>query len=146
MKRFQFKLDPALRLRSQAEEQAQVELAEKLRLAGMEERRLEELRQELRTHRSYRAGLQRGAFDPTVLLQADRYGDALEAAAVTQQARVTQAAAAVEASREALRQRRMEREALERLRERRLEEYRREALRVEQQGLDETAVLRWRDA
>jgi flagellar FliJ protein len=144
MKRFQFTLDPALRLRRRREEEAQVALAERQRSLVREEAQLAELRRDLRRHEQARADLQRRALDVSALVDADRYGDALYRALLLQEERVHAAAEAVEAARAQLHRCRVDRETLERLRERRLEDHRREALREEQEALDEAFVLRWK--
>jgi flagellar FliJ protein len=133
-----------LRLRRRLEEQAQMELAEKQRLLALEQARADEVRRELERHDGCRAALQHSGLVIQALIDAEQYREALARTLFHHQQRAAEAMAAVEASREALLQRRTDREALERLRERRLEEYRQEERRVEQQTLDESSGLRWR--
>jgi flagellar export protein FliJ len=144
MRRFTFRLEAALTLRRRLEEQAQVQLAESERQREREQAQLAELQRERERHEICRAGLQRQELDIAALVDADRYGDALDRALQAQEQRLLAAHAAVDASRDLLQQRYRDREALERLRARQLEEYRQEALRVEQAALDEAFVLRWK--
>lgn len=143
MRRFRFSLDPALRLRRSQEDAARRDLAECQRILVREEAQLQELRAELQRHDAYRARLQRESVDVSVLMDADRYAQAILISSFAQERRVEEAMLAVEEARRALSERRIDRETLERLRERRLEEHRQEQLRQEQAALDEAAVLRW---
>jgi flagellar protein FliJ len=143
MRRFVFRLEQALTLRRRLEEQAQVALAESERRREHEHAQLVELHRERERHETCRAGLQREALDITVLVDADRYAEALARTLQAQEQRLHVAHAAVDATREALQQRYRDREAMERLRARQFEEYRQETLRAEQAALDEAFVLRW---
>src|SRR5207253_9069741 len=98
----------------------------------------------LRRHEERRATLQTESVEITALTDAEHYAQTLVRKLTEQEERVRESAAAVEACRAALQQRRTECEALERLRDRRLTEHRAEQLRTEQQSLDESSVLRWR--
>ncbi len=144
MRRFHFSLEPVLRLRQRLEEQALVELALRQRQL---EREQAELEKSVRVHQAFetdRAALQRQPVEISVLVDADRYGQALARAVSQQQERARSAAIAVEEGLQALQQRRIERETIDRLRERRWREHREQELRDEQQALDEISVLRWR--
>ena len=149
MRKFRFTLDPVLRLRRRLEEQAQIDLAGKQRC--LERERWEEgrARSALQRFHLHRAGLQRPPasgypVDIRVLRAADRYAEALAHTLLLRQQSVRRAAADVDAGLAELLQRRVERESLEHLRKRRLAAHNAERERVEQQLLDEAAVLRWR--
>jgi flagellar FliJ protein len=144
MQRFRFSLDPVLSHRKRREQEAQMELARQHRALEREEAAARALQLELRRHEEHRARQQVGAIDIRELLQAQEHTDALTRALTCQQERIAAAARAVETARGELHRRRVDRESLERLRERRLAEHQAEALRIEQQFLDEAAVLRWR--
>src|SRR6266568_8355663 len=144
MRKFRFTLDPVLRLRRRLEEQAQIDLAGKQRCLERERCEEERARSALQRFHLHRAGLQRDPVDIRVLRAADRYAEALAHTLLLRQQRVRRAAAAVDAGLAELLQRRVERESLEHLRKRRLAAHNAEAERVEQQFLDEAAVLRWR--
>jgi flagellar FliJ protein len=144
MKKFHFNLQPALQVRQRLQEAAQLELADRQRRLSREEARLEELRRELRRHELSRAEMQRRSLDLSALVEADRYGHALNRALWHQEERIAEARSAVETARDALRRRHTEREALDRLRERRLAEHREAALCLEQRELDEAAGVRWK--
>ena len=144
MRKFRFPLDPVLRLRRRLEEQAQIDLAGKQRCLERERWEEERARSALQRFHLHRAGLQRDPVDIRVLREADRYAEALAHTLLLRQQRVRRAAAAVDAGLAELLQRRVERESLEHLRKRRLAAHNAEAERVEQQLLDEAAVLRWR--
>jgi flagellar export protein FliJ len=144
MRRFEFRLEPALSLRRRLEEQAQVQLAESELQREREQAQLLELQRERERHERTRDGLQRQGLDVGALVDADRYGSALDRALQAQQERLLAARGTVDARRDALHQRHRDREAMERLRDRQLQEYRQEALRAEQAALDEAFVLRWK--
>src|SRR5688572_18715486 len=120
MRRFQFRLDPALQLRRRLEEQAQVELAEQQRRLSEEEAGARTLAAELRRHDECRAELLNRVIQVQELATAGQYSRALTMALVDQERTVREAAARVEECRETLQMRRADREALERLRDRRL--------------------------
>jgi len=144
MRRFRFTLDPALRLRQQLEEQAQLALASQQRRLEQEQTTEAELRLALSNHQSRRTELQRQAIEIHALTAADRYSETLLRSLAEQEERVRAAALAVESCRATLKAKRMDREALEQLREKRLAEHIAEAQRGEQREMDETSVLRWR--
>jgi flagellar export protein FliJ len=150
MKRFTFALDPALRLRKRAEEQAQEELAARRRALAKEQQQLSELQRELGRHEQLRAEMQRvsGSSSTPVNVQelqdSARYGQALMSTMFSQEGRVRAASQSEAVALQTANARRVDREALDRLRERRLEEHKLEGMRLEQEALDEAAVLRWR--
>lgn len=144
MKRFQFKLQPALELRRRQEEAAAAALAEKQRLLQREQAQLTEFREEMRRHQDYRGSLQRSGVAIQDLVDADQYATALMRSLIMQQEKAAAAGRAVDAALDALKERRVDRETLEKLRERRAEEHTHEMLRQEQAALDEGTVLRWR--
>jgi flagellar FliJ protein len=143
MRRFHFRLEPVLRLRQQLEEQARSALSEAQRHHRSELAREDELRGALQSHGRARAALQRHpSVDLAAVMDADRYAQALRQAIDAQAARVAEASIAVEECRQEFLRRQLDRDALERLRERRQAEHHRDALRAEQQLLDETCLPR----
>jgi flagellar export protein FliJ len=145
MRRFRFSFEPVLRLRQRREEQAKIEFAALQRMALQEAARLEQLRTDQQRHEQYRVGIQSQVVDSGTLGDAERYQEALAHAISAQELRTSQAAAAAAAALEALRQRHLERELLQRLRERRLDLHRHEELQREQKVLDDAALLRRKD-
>lgn len=150
MKRFTFALDPALRLRKRAEDEALESLAAKRRTVARQQEQLAELQRELGRHEQLRATMQRATsgvsttVDVRELSDSTKYGEQLMRALFAQEAHVIEARNDEAAALATANARRQDREALHRLRERRLEEHRLEGLRLEQDALDEAAVLRWR--
>jgi flagellar protein FliJ len=143
MRRFRFSLDPVLRLRGQLEEQAQLDLAASRRRLEQEQAALLETERQLHLYERLRAQLQQAPLSPSALCAADPYREELERAREDRRAAVREAEDTVARSLQTLRQRRVDREILDRLRERRHLEHQGVALREEQQSLDETAVLRF---
>jgi flagellar export protein FliJ len=146
MRRFEFSLEPVLQLRRHREERAQLDLAAQQSLLAREQAQLAELYLERQRHDHFRALLQQSEMDVRALVDTDRYAEALDRTLLLQEERVAAVEAAVVECLEALRHRHMERDALQRLRERQLETHREEGLRLEQQSLDESFLLRWRSA
>jgi flagellar FliJ protein len=143
MRRFQFRLESALRVRRFREEQAQLELAAAQRRLGVEEAAYAQILAEIERHTLWRASVQSDELDIRMLTDAARYEEKL--AEVLERQRETVSAETLEAEKhvEIVRRIHADREALERLRERRLADHYQEALASEQQDIDEASVLRW---
>jgi flagellar FliJ protein len=144
MRRFHFPLDPALRVRSQLEEQAQIELAETRRRLERQRAALDEILRQMVHHDRHRAQWQQSQVDPRALTAADPYRQELELDLAAARAASVELEAAVDRCLLELHRRRVDREMLDRLRERRRAEHREQELQEEQKSLDEVAVLRWR--
>jgi flagellar export protein FliJ len=144
MRRFRFPLDPALRLRTQLEEQAEMKLAESHRRLQQSRAAVEEIERQIQLHDRLRCQWQLAQIDPGALSAVDPYRQERERAREAGQAALREAQETVERCLLEYCQRRMDRETLDRLRERRRAEHREQALQDEQKSLDEAAVLRWR--
>lgn len=144
MRRFQFRLDPALRLRKFRLEEAQLVLAAAQRTLAEEEERARQLRTELETHRSWRAKAQSERLDAQVLADGARFEVDLLDRISAQDRVVHTTAMVVDEKTEIVHQRHAETEALERLKDRRKAEHFQEALAQEQKALDEHSVTRWK--
>ena len=144
MRRFQFRLDPALRLRKFRLEEAQLVLAAAQRTLAEEEERARQLRTELDTHRNWRANAQAELLDAQVLADGARFEVDLIERIAAQNRVVHTTAMVVDEKTEVVHQRHAETEALERLKDRRKAEHFQEALAQEQKALDEHSVTRWK--
>lgn len=144
MRRFQFRLETALRLRRLAEQQAQSALAEAERAILVAEEALTLALKEYEQHQGYCTRLHaRRLNDIALLVAASQYTLVLEEDVDAQREQVRLAVTKREAQREALCARRQEREALDKLREKQRLVHLQEEATEEQAWLDEVAVLRW---
>ena len=144
MKRFQFRLETALRLRQLAEQQAQAALAEAERAVLAAEQALTKTLGERERHLAYYAQLQQQSKPDIALIAATcQYTEILEEHLATQRQIVRTALDARDKRREALQTSRRERELIEKLKEKKHQEYLLQEAAEEQAWLDEVAVLRF---
>ena len=144
MRRFQFRLDPALRLARFRLDQAQLELAAAQRTLADEMERRSQLLDQIRSHQARRADAQKRRLEIQLLLEAAEFENELFERLTDQEKRIQDAAATADLKTEAAHKCHAECEALERLRERRKSEHFQEALAAEQKTLDDHSVTRWR--
>jgi flagellar FliJ protein len=138
MRRFRFRLEGLLRVRTVRERQARRELADLLRFLREAEARLEQARVEVREAEARLLE----ARDARALRSAAAFLDQARLEAVAAEQRVGELKAQVEVAWARFLHARTERRVVERLRERQLQEHRREEERREQTQADEAALLR----
>ncbi len=143
MRRFHFRLETALRLRTMAEQEAQGAFAAAERELAAAESWLTALIEQRSRHQSYRTAIQAQTLDMGDLAGAARQAEAIDAAIVAQRTVIVDARAVRDARREQWRQKRAEREALETLKQRRRAEHLAAERAAEQNEMDEMAVLRF---
>ena len=143
-KRFHFRLEPLLHLRSALEKEAERSLARALQ----EERRLEQELEALAAARTatFRSrSTETGRFvDLQAWRDAERHLVVLERRETQTREELRLALGRTEACREALRRAHRDRLSLERLKERRKEQHDQEQAKLEAVQLDELAVMRFR--
>ncbi|SHK76106.1 flagellar FliJ protein [Desulfatibacillum alkenivorans DSM 16219] len=141
MKKFQFRLEPVLKLRKYKERTAQMELAKALAALQEAQAFLEQSRlQEISAQRNWDAGLEKGMWENEFRMHADhlRGLKAQTARALENEARLK---GVVEKRRRELVQASASRKSMELLREERFTQYKLETGRMEQKETDEMASL-----
>lgn len=143
MRRFKFRLQTVLNHRETIERLREQDFATASGILRTLEAKLEALREEFRRILQGRPGSKSGeAFDPSVILDRERYLKTLEIAIAEAESRVSKARVVVEQTRQELVRARQAREAVTRLREKEHAAYLAEQLREEQTRLDEIATMR----
>lgn len=140
MKRFSFRMDRLLHVRSSAEQQQARQLGEALRAEETERGELETAEATRERAKEQLQHLTPNVRRAGVLVSLERTVDALESRADAARAALNEATARVETQRECYRHARQERRALERLRERQYERWAVESAREEQMEIDEVAA------
>ena len=141
MKKFQFRLEPVLKLRKYKERMAQMELAKAQAALQQGRALLEQSRlQEEKARRDWEGGLQKGMWEAEFRMYADhvRGLETQTKRAMENQARLQDA---VEKSREDLLKVTTSRKTMDLLREERFKQYLLETGRLEQKETDELANL-----
>ena len=140
MKRFAFRMDRLLHVRSSAEQQQARRLGEALRAEESERRELETAEATRERAKEQSRHLMPNVRRAGVLVGLEHTVDVLESRADAAQAALNDAAAEVEVARERYRYARQERRTLERLREQQFERWAVESARQEQMEIDEVAA------
>lgn len=140
MKRFTFRMDRLLHVRSSVEQQQARQLGEVLRAEDAERRELETAEATRERAKEQLQHLTTDVRRAGVLVSLEHTVDILESRAGAARAALNEATARVEMQRERYRHARQERRALERLRKREYERWAVESVREEQKEIDEVAA------
>ncbi len=140
MKRFTFRMDRLLHVRSSVEQQQGRQLGEVLRAEDAERRELETAEATRERAKEQLQHLTTDVRRAGVLVSLEHTVDILESRAGAARAALNEATARVEMQRERYRHARQERRTLERLRKREYERWAVESVREEQKEIDEVAA------
>ena len=142
MKKFKFRLQTALNLRQQREDQLRGELAQIQMRHQQEYLRLEQWNAEREAEVEHTASGRTGRMDPEKIRAREQYHAALEERIATQQQLVSMVERELQQKLVEVITASQETQALETLRDQQAEAHRREDLREEQKFLDELASIR----
>jgi flagellar FliJ protein len=143
-KRFQFRLEPVLRLRGQEEESRQREFADVQRRVVEQEERIESLGEEKSANQARLVDLYREGGNIEAVVEHQRYINTLDIRRAYASRELQRHQAELEKRRQALLEARKKRRGLELLKERRQAEYRRGVEAEEARYLDELSLQNFR--
>ena len=145
-KRFQFRLDPVLRFRTQQEDEEKRKLAEIQGRVSLAKRSLDEIAGAKATEQAAVADLMRASAGISRICDSYRYMVALNMQRIEEEHTLRELEAVAEQRRQEFVEARKKRRALEMLREKRVEEHRYLTDREDQQVMDEIALHRFNRA
>lgn len=143
MKKFRFSLERVLDTRKIKEKLKQRETAAAIRLMESEDERMLQLKEQKQNALAILKETQEKEFNPRVLTLLHATLDGQTWRCQEQQERVKVARMKLDQSRQALLQARRSTKVVEKLRERRHKEYIQKAEKLEQQAIDEVAVVKY---
>jgi flagellar FliJ protein len=142
MKRFEFKLQSLLNYKKHLEEMARQEMARAAADVNACEQRIRELGEERENAVTSIEKLVEDGVDAQAFKMYHGFVAALEQSITEEWQRKVALDKVLDEKRSVLKQRTIDKKAMERLRERRADEFMKEMLREEQKGLDEIAALK----
>jgi flagellar FliJ protein len=145
MKKFKFRLDSLLRYRSFLEHQKRLEVAAAHNDVLASQNRILEMEQAARSTGDTRDAILSSGMDSMQLQWFNNYLNGLSSLRVSEEAQHETLKQTLIRKQQELTEKAAARKAVENLKERRKEAYYREALRLEQQGIDELVILRGLD-
>jgi flagellar protein FliJ len=145
MKKFKFRLDSLLRYRSFQEHQKRLEVAAAHNDVMASQNRILEMEQAARSTGDTRDAILSCGMDSLQLQWFNNYLNGLSSLRVSEEAQHETLKQTLTRKQHELTEKAAARKAVENLKERRKEAYYREALRLEQQGIDELVILRGLD-